>query len=172
MKCVQELKNLMRVQKSVDGGQYSKLDPKTIKQKEKHNARFPEKRMLDTTDFVNRAFQSTADANSTTVFISGSMHGRALRSMKKTLEKYREKGGSKFIKQSVKVSKASKNAIPFSELAEYQNEAGKSLFFPQTTQQINNLQAVQKAIPQFKNEVLRQTREMFPELIKTRTVNI
>jgi len=172
MKCVQELKSLMRVQKGVDGGQYAKLDTKTVWNKLRTNSKTPEKRMIDTADFLNRGFQTTADANSTTVFISQAMHGIKLRSMTKTLDKYRAKGGSKFISQSVKVSKASKNAIPFSELASYQNESGKSLFFPVTTQQINNLQSVQKAIPQFKNEVINQTKAMFPELLKTKTVRI
>ncbi len=176
MKCVQELKSLMRVQKGVDGGQYAKLDVKTVWNKLRTNSKTPEKRMIDTADFLNRAFQTTADTNSTTVFISEAMHGRKLRSLTKTLEKYRagdqRKTGKKFIKQSVKVAKASKNAISFSELASYQNESGKSLFFPETTQQVNNLQSVQKAIPQFKNEVINQTKAMFPELIKMKTVKI
>ena len=176
-KIIQELKDKMLKQKGVDGAKYADIAQSTLKKKIMSNAKYPWMRMIDTTDFLYRGFQSEADKDSVTVFIPKVMHGRKLRSMTKTLEKYRAadartKEGKKFIKQSVKVSKASKHAITFEKLAKYQNKEGKSLFFPVTVQQVNNLQSVQRAIHGFKREVIKQTREMFPELCKMKVYNI
>jgi hypothetical protein len=165
---VAELRSLMLKQKGVDGSAYSPLDAKTVRQKSKHGSLTPEKRMFDTKDFWGKAFLSEGNKNSVTVFISQALHGRKLRSLTKTLEKYRATGNKKFVAQSVKVSKATEKAIAFDQLATYQNESGKSLFFPVDASQVSKLQSVQRAIPNFKDEVVIQVKNVIPDLLKTR----
>jgi hypothetical protein len=169
---IAELRSLMLRQKGVDGGAYAKLDVKTIQRKQKTGSLTPEKRMFDTKDFWGKAFNFQASANSVVVYISKALHGRKLRSMTRTQEKYKVTGNKKYERQKAKVSKLASKTITFEKLAEVQNEEGKSLFFPVTVNQVNNLQSVQRAIPEFKREVIKQTREMFPELCKMKVYNI
>ena len=177
---VAELIERMNRQVGVDNQSYAALKPETIKQKTKAGAPTSSARMIFTRDFIGKAFQSSSDPSSTTIFINPGLHGRMIRSMGRTLKKYRSqheygkasKQTEKINKLTGKTERGNFRTPTYQELSTYQNIPGKSVFFPQSIDQVNNLQAVQTALPEFKGEVIEQTRAMFPELCRMRTINI
>lgn len=167
-----ELMENIEKQIGVDGKTFKPLDPKTINRKHLDGAKTPEKRMIFTEDFLNRAFLYTSSKNFLEIFVSPFLHGKELRQKTKTLEKYVSKNDHKKAAQKSKeIDELSNESLTFQELAQIHNEEGKSLFFPTSTEHVNNMRSVQRSIPGFKDEVLRQTKEMFPELTKQKVVN-
>jgi len=165
----ENLRQLMNHQTGTDGMEYGKLDEKTVARKEAmgvgQNASL---RMIATRDFQTNAFLYEAMPDGLRVYVNPAQHGRALKSMQKTLGKYLHNpakfGRSKVYKQAAKVAKASQREPTYRDLARYQLDTGKAQFFPATVPEIMNL----PAITEFRDELELEARTQMESLLDVR----
>jgi hypothetical protein len=157
---VGELKNLMTMQQGVDNQRYSGLADSTLKSKARRNdisSDVKAKRMLTTRDFQNNAYKMQPFTDGLRVYINEGKHGRELKSLTKTLKKYRATGQTGKAKvQAQKVVKKIKSSPSYRQITEWQIDTGNSTFFPQTDAHVSNLQSFQRGKIQFQKEAERQ----------------
>lgn len=169
-KIVSELKTLMLQSKHIDGGHYAQLAESTKKQK----ARLPipteniDRRMLRTQDFVNNAFKYESLPNGIKVFISNTLHGRELKSMHKTLGKYKVGGNTaKIRKQAMKIGLKSVKTPTYRKIAEWQIPTGNSTFFPQSMSDVDKMPSVIYGREYFYQQAYKQIKEQAKLNLKT-----
>lgn len=167
---VAELQLLMNKQTGTDGSKYAGLAPSTLKAKARRNdisADVKTKRMLTTRDFQTHAFAGQALKDGIKIFVSPEQHGRALKKMRGTLEKYQTTGQhKKVMNQVTKVAKAAKREPTYLQIAQWQIATGNSTFFPQNDTQIAKLDSVKRGFVEFQKEAGRQMQKQVVEKLK------
>lgn len=163
-KITNELRDLMRQQKGVDGKSYRSLASSTLKAKARRNdipGENKTKRMLSTRDFVQNAYKFEAFPDNLHVKISTAQHGRALKMMRTTLAKYQAMGHKKTMRQVSKVAKLSKREPTYKQITEWQIPTGSSTFFPQDEAQVWKLESVRRGKIDFdKAAAVQASRQM------------
>ena len=170
-----DLRQLMNKQVDVNGRGYKPLATSTITQKMRDGfGTVARMRMFRTKDFWNNAFRSIVIGNVLTFFVSEELHGRNIKSMRKTIDRNSGLGTAKSEKQLKKtharLAQAEAESFTYQQLADWQ--LGASKFFPSTPNEINNLQSVQRLTRALKESADKQAKWILDtEIQKLNAVN-